>query len=600
MAAGFFLLIFGGKLWFIDRAGSDLPTWDQWDGEWEQALRPWLEGRLTVANLIHGHNEHRVLTTRLYALGLFLANGQWDAFVETAGNAAIHTGLALMLLLIARRHLRGPWLLSMGLLLVLLFTLPFSWENALFGFQVSFYFMLLFSVGHIWLTLRSDQFSVGWGIGQLCGLLVVGTLASGLLSAAAVLCVLAYRLLRNPRWTAQQAVTAALCLALCALGWIARCEVEGHRGLFAHNFREFAHGLLTLLSWPCLWPFPWGFILFIPTAIFVVRLVRTPALGAGEAVLLGLLAWVLLQFLALAYARSGGGIVVAPRYLDLLAVHVALGFVFLGRETSGIMRRVIVPLWLTAVVFGLFGFSRQGWNDFVSVNIGRQKIQETNVRGFLETGDSTYLLGKPWGEIPYPSEAVLLDRLSHPAINSIMPVSVRRALPLRFPSPSARADLPPSLPPAPGPVALSTWSSDGGGTMRTWISERLPAAALPILRFRVAGDLGAPGHALRLVVKSADAEVPISPESAPGGRWKTVNVFRPRGEWWIEAADGDNRAWFAITAPVELGRLSWFVEKLLKYHGRVIFAGALFLVAGSAIMALNRSASHSPRLNPAP
>lgn len=171
LLAGFALLIFGGKLWFISAAGSDLPTWDQWDSESEITLRPWLEGRLDASLIFLPHNEHRVITAKLYVLGLFAANRQWSMFVETTANAAVHTLSALLLLLLARRWLTGPWLIPFGGLLVLLFTLPFSYENTLFGFQVPFYLLLLFSLGQIVLTLSHDRFGWRWWGGLLCGVL---------------------------------------------------------------------------------------------------------------------------------------------------------------------------------------------------------------------------------------------------------------------------------------------------------------------------------------------------------------------------------------------------------------------------------------------
>jgi hypothetical protein len=173
--AGFALLIFGGKLWLISAAGSDLPTWDQWDAESETLFRPWLEGHLSVRDLFHPHNEHRLVTTKLYALGLLMANGQWDAFVETTANAAVHTVFAVLLLLLARRWLKGIWLAGFGALLVLLLTLPFSWENTLFGFQIQFYFLELFSLGYIWLAFESDRFGWRWGVGQACAVLAAFT-----------------------------------------------------------------------------------------------------------------------------------------------------------------------------------------------------------------------------------------------------------------------------------------------------------------------------------------------------------------------------------------------------------------------------------------
>ena len=577
LLAGFGLLIFGAKLWFIRVAGSDLPSWDQWDAEGEVTLRPFVEGWLGQKEILHPHNEHRLITTKLYVLGLFAANGQWDGLLETTVNAALHTGCALLLLLAVSQGLPRPWPVWVGALLVLLFSLPFSWENTLFGFQVQFYFLLLFSLGHLWLTLESDRFSVRWALGQLCGLLAVASLASGFLSAIAILAVLGHRLVRERRWSAQQWTTASLAVAFSLLGWVMKNDVPGHAELRVHGPGQFIEAILQLIAWPGSAVFPWALLLFIPTVVFVVRRVQSRETTPIEARLMGLLAWVLLQCLATAYARGGSGTVLSPRYMDLLAVNVILGLVFLIREFAGRTRLVLTALWLAAVVAGLTQQSLFMWRDFVGPNIPRQQTQETHVRDFVRTGDSAHLLNKPWGDVPYPDGPTLLDRLSHKSIQAILPPSVRLSVPLANGAPIS---VPASVPAATRPVAFSTWSVPPLQRPYVWRSGLQPATTLPVLRFRVAGDLDdTPGHGL-LVVKSAAGEVSVVPDAAPGAYWKNVSVFRPAGEWWIEATVPDGAAWFAFTEPVEVGRLTWAAEKMLKLHALVMLAGGLLLAAG--------------------
>jgi hypothetical protein len=56
------------------------------------------------------------------------------------------------------------------------------------------------------------------------------------------------------------------------------------------------------------------------------------------------------------------------------------------------------------------------------------------------------------------------------------------------------------------------------------------------------------------------------------------------GEWWIELEDSDSLERVALTAPVELGRLSWAAEKLIKYHLWWLSAGLGCVVLGSLLM----------------
>ncbi|MEI7552885.1 MAG: hypothetical protein WCL24_11200, partial [Verrucomicrobiota bacterium] len=515
--------------------------------------------------------------TKLFALGLFTLNGQWDGFVETVAAAAVHTLAALLLVLLGRRWLHGTGLALYAALLVLLFTLPFSWENSIFGFQSTFYFLLLFSLGHIWLSLERDRFGVRWMLGQVSGVLAVLSMASGFFSSLAILAVLGHRFARERRWSVQQGTTAGLAVGLSVVGWLMKNEVPGHAPLHAHGLGQFTLALLELVAWPGSALFPWSLVLFAPALWFILRRTRSRTTSPDDAILLGLLAWLVLQCLATAYARGGSGAVLSPRYLDLLAVNVALGLLFLLREFSGRPRPWLAALWLAAVVAGLAQQSRAKWHDFVAPNIPRQQRQEANVRAYLRTGDSAHLLNQPWGEVPYPVGEVLLQRLSFPVIQAIMPPSVRRSVSVSNGAPDR---IPAGVPAAQRPVALSTWSGTPATPPVPWRSATQSAGALPILRFWIAGDLDPSGRAGRLVVKSAAGAVPVVPESASGTRWKSVNVFRPAGEWWLEAEGTANGAWFAFTEPVEVGRWTWVAEKLLKLHFTVMLVGAGMLAAG--------------------
>lgn len=591
LLAGFFLLIFGAKLRLIEIAGSDLPTWDQWDAEGESTFRPWMEGTLGIHHLVVPYNEHRLITTKLYVLGLFALNRQWDAFFETTANAAVHTLCGVVLLLLAWSWLDGAWRTVFGGLLLLLFTLPFSDDNTLVGFQVQFYFLQLFSIGHIVLTLESERCTGRWIVGQLCGGLALASMASGFFSSAAVLAVLGYRLAHHRRWTVQQTLSAVLALLLFSAGLATANPMPGHAGLKAQNVGQFVGGFLQMLSWPGSAWFPWSIVLFAPALVFAGRRLRSRSLSSSDAVLAGLLCWELLQFVATAYAR--GVLPLTSRYLDFVAVNVMLGFVFLAREFSGRTRQVVAVLWLAGAVASLGYATRQRWTEETEPNISRQRRREAYVQAYVHTGNPAHLLNKPPGDIPYPDGRALINLL-RPPIPEILPPSVRNPVPVTAGTPAAPSALPSDLAPPAFATVVSTWTAPPTAGDVTWRSATQPATSLPVLRFQVAGDLGAPDRNLRLVVKSAAGEVPVVPDTSPGLRWKTVNIFRPQGAWWIELEDHDNHGWFAFTAPVEVGRWTWLSEKLLKHHLSIIVLGALSLLAGGCVHLL---ASRGQRLD---
>lgn len=571
---GVALIIFSAKLSLIDTAGSDLPLLDQWDGEAEKVIRPWLEGHLTASGIFASHNEHRIITTKLYALGLVMVGGQWNALVATTTNAAIHTLGAIALLLLTRRWVSGRWTLLMLAVVILLFALPFAWENTLYGFQVQFYFLLIFSLGHLVFALEHPRHAGRWWVGQFCGLLAIATMASGFLSSVAVLIVLGVRLARDRRLGVWDIASTVLAFCLTILGWLMKVDVPEHLPLHAHDLMQFARGFLQLLTWPAPTLLP---IVFMPAAFFLGRVARNRTPRTADPLLLGLLAWSMLQAAALAYGR-GGGAVLASRYFDLLTLNVFLGAVFLITEFSGRTRAWLAVGWSIAIAVGLGHESRVQWHGAIEPQIVNRIEQQTHVRNYLSTLDPAEFKDLSWPQIPYPSGEVLIQRLSSPALQSILPPSVRRPLQL---SPSGEATarlLPLELRSSPIAPVLSTWPAENPPL--SWRSAP-QQDGLPILRFRVIGDIGSAGRDLHLVLKTASLEQPIATEAPTSNRWKTANVQRPAGTWWVEATDNDPTAWFAFTNPIEVSRWSWFAEKLLKHHRSLFAFGVALLAAGA-------------------
>src|SRR6187431_2043111 len=81
-------LVLGGHLWMVESAGSPVPVHDQWLAEGEMLYVPLVEGHLTMGAIVHPHAEHRIIPTRLLALGLFKLNHQmWDVRLQMTVNA---------------------------------------------------------------------------------------------------------------------------------------------------------------------------------------------------------------------------------------------------------------------------------------------------------------------------------------------------------------------------------------------------------------------------------------------------------------------------------------------------------------------------------
>lgn len=576
---GFVMVIFGAKLGLLAFVGTDLPTWDQWDSEGEITLWPWLEGRLTPHQILMPHNEHRIATTKLYVLAVTAANGEWDNLVEATGGAVIHATFAAALLVLIWRWLRNGWAVGGVALLLALFAVPFDVDNTMVGFQVQFYFLLWFTLLHVWLTLREERFSWGWALGQVCGGLGLWSMASGFMSAVAILAVLGWQAVRTRRLTAQQTVTAILSLGLAIAGYVLMKTGAGIDPPQVHGSGQFIWSMMRMLTWPWAALLPAALVALWPAGRFIWRCVKQRDLATDDRILLALYAWMVMQCAAIVYGRDNAS-VLTSRYLDILAVNLILSGIFLIREWPAKTIRLFALLWLAVVMIGL-GLDAK-WTWYVRVlPMSRQYPRwEQSVRAYLRTHDEEALRKAPADDLPYPSVDALVRRIRVKVLQQVMPPSVRAGEPVL-------GDKPPAMMLPPGARApkdrryWSSWSADGRGEKIVWESARQSATALPILRFKILGDLGPDSHGLRLVVKSAAGEVPVVPDKAAGMWWKTVNVTRPAGEWWLEATTAGGTEWFAFTEPVQVGRLSWLAGKLIKMHLAIIALGVALLLLGA-------------------
>ena len=72
-ALSLFLAGLGAKLGLILSYGLAFPYWDQWPGEAEEMIWPYLAGRPLLKVLFTPHNEHRIVFTRALDLDGLLA-----------------------------------------------------------------------------------------------------------------------------------------------------------------------------------------------------------------------------------------------------------------------------------------------------------------------------------------------------------------------------------------------------------------------------------------------------------------------------------------------------------------------------------------------
>ena len=572
---GLVLLVIGAKLWLIDTAGSSVPRWDQLDGEGEYVLRPWAEGTLKPLDLWRPHNEHRIVFTKLQALGLTVLNGQWDAYVQMFTNAVLHALLLPVLLSWIRKRITGYSFVVIAIVASTAWLLPLTWENTLQGFQSQFYVLIWLSFLQMRGVLGSDRFGWRWWGGQLCGLLALGAMGSGMLSSMAVLAILILEAVRTRRVNRFSVVTATVSFVWVVLGWLSRTPFPGHDPLRARNVGEVLDGMAQIFSWPMQAWWPVSLVVGTPLVVLAAVWFWKSERDAFERTALGLAVWFTLIAGATVWLRYHGAIL-SSRYLDQFVIGLILqGIALALLPMRAPARWALLSAWLVGIGLSFAHDLRHVTGSTLPEYRQRIVMQEANTRELLATQDPSFLQGKGMFDLPHPSAEWLWHCWQHASIQNLLPAAVRPPVSM----PALSADEIASFPPPPYPVVAA---SPKGPQHEPWIwrSERQSADSLPILRFRISGDLGDPQAALSMRIVSDAWSVDVEPDGPAPNRWKTINVIRPPGEWWIELSDRDSIASVALTAPVELGWLSWGTEKAIKYHLWFMSIGLALMVGG--------------------
>ncbi len=432
--------VLAAQLALVGVAGTDVPFQDQWDAEGRGLYPAWLDGTLRAGDLLRAHNEHRIAWTQLLNLGLFAVNGQWDPLVQMAAGAMLRAASAAGLVWLLGKNLgaKARALVAAGVGLAFLPVL--AWHNALWGFQSSVYFVMLFSLGALAL-LGAPEIS-GWrrvaglGVGA-AALLAMGAGAFvpvALLGLAAVRAGERRSVTRgtwNDVWPALILLAAALAL---------RGEVPENAAQRAGSAGQFFATLGRVLAWPHVEQ-PWAALgLNAPLALVVVgRMVGRRRAGAGEdfAVLLGGWAWA--GALATAWARGGSAEFAAgvpSRYADffslLLIVNTwcVVALAAAAAETRRQSARWIAGAWGAFLLIGWLGLSTQMLRRVIMPRARDRQAPVRLVREFQRTGDAGVFTGQPRLLVPHPNAEAVRVVLEDPRMAGRLPPSLQPERPM--------------------------------------------------------------------------------------------------------------------------------------------------------------------------
>ncbi|MBU4198615.1 MAG: hypothetical protein KKG09_00320 [Verrucomicrobia bacterium] len=585
-----FLVVFGGRLWLIDRCASDVPSWDQWDGIGGTLFLPYAGHTLTAADFVKPHNEHRILFTRLLSLGLMLANHQWDNRLETVANSGLFALTAVLLFWMILQW--GPRGISVPLgfpLIALAFSLPFSWENTLFGFQSQFYFLILFSIIALALWVMNPPGSRRWLAGWGFALLSIFTTASGVLAACAVLAFSVLEGARPPRRWKAASLSVGAAAVIIVTGWLLNVSLERHEALRAHSILQLIVAFGQNLSWPnMIWPrldYPWlAFLNWLPALLLAWSYWRAegpyPKL---EKLTLVLGLWVVLQSAVMAYARGGP----SWRYMDVMSLGmvvngISIGLLLVRRpwpRLAGVLAAAFVG-WVILGGAGLLTLTRHVIREEIPRKMLLADVQRENLRAFLATGDGRCLTAKSSEEISFPSTGAwaLICLLRDPFIRDILPAGIRRPLSIAPQSSYGHAfvrnGVDPSVSVADYETVWGSYSGRGPAAEGAWVSQPL-SSRFPFLRFELAGFLGKDYLVMKLTGLSSQRDIGLHPDGAAGSSWTPLLVRAPAGLFAIEAIDDHAQRWFAFKEPTEVGLLSWLAIRLAQRGSGLLAVGLL-------------------------
>lgn len=579
---GLVAVIIGARLWLISGYGIALPIHDQWDAEAAFVFKPWLENTLRWSDVFAPHNEHRMVLSRLLALGLLQANGQWDALLEMTVNALLAglfgLGIAAGLVKILGSEYRIPVLVAVMLWLVV----PFGHENTLWGFH-AFHFLLFFSFLAMWGLGFFPAYSRNWWLGVIAAALACFSTASGFFAAGVVLILEAIRLFSKQRRFLESAPTCFVAIAVVALGLSLRISFPPHDALKAASAGVWLSVFARSLAWPyCALPI-FIVVMYLPWAIYTFLMLTTKGTSRSRTeIIFGIGVWVIAQAAAIAYARGeNGNIPIASRYMDVLglgAVINALGVVALLKSVSWtgkwrIAARVFGAIWIAGLVGGAaeLGFQK------LSSGPGKEALlpMEENVRGYVATHDPKYLTG----DLPYPDAKRLANLLDDPTIRKILPAIVRPVLPLEIRHETGDAFSANGYPAGTAnPPYEKIWGSysQSGSEARGSIESESFRPELPYLQFALAGNpRGATALALRDVRTGKEARV--RPHIGIDENWWAGVVRVPSDHLQLIARDEGTEDWIAFREPRELGRLSYYTQQIMSNRQNLFRVGVALL-----------------------
>lgn len=598
--AAIFLLAFGSKLWLVFAFGSDVPFWDQWNGEANLLYKPLLEHGLASVEWFSAHNEHRIAAARATSVLLLYINGQWDPLVQMVWEALCVGAIAAAFCAIALKFSPSPRMaILLWTLAIVGIAAPYGWENTLAGFQTPFYYLIFLSFALLYLCSAENRISAKCASGAIAiGAILLFTLASGVLTCLSASFVMLLRVVyQRGRNIRVEGTLCAFLLALAVVGFVITPAVPQHAVLRAKSIAEWWAGFYAIMGWPAQIPL----VKWLPFILFGARTIRFQRISSPHLFVIGLAAFVILNTAAIALARatSVNDFLLDSRYTDIAWLGWVVNLWAVLILAFEVQHRYL-QISLTALALGYFIFSSSVLIDAGAAGLNgasnRERIyavESRNVRNYVGSGDFNSLADKPLLEIPFPSADLLRRQLDDPTIRSILPPGIRPTVLERirvdggelYRHGFVQPGVPVTTPPAPANAKFFGSYGSGGERDKAFFDSPVIVAQGSYLTFKVAGFLGNSGLSMYLESVPDKKRINVVPHSPAGNAWQPIIVKIPGTKYRIVAEDQAQGAsgWFAFTDPVETGRLRPLVDLALSYGASLTVLGFLCLIAISSL-----------------
>ncbi len=427
------LLALAGHWELIRRFGTVLPYRDPWQLTGVEILGPWVEGTLGWRDFFQPLNDHWPVLTRLFSFGLVLINDQWNNLLEITLNAVL---LAVAIGVLLGGLLRGQTRaarLGLALWAGLVFALPITWENTLWGIQSLPYFQILLSLIYLRGVVAARGLDGGWWVAQAAGVLMMFSQHSAVLAPVAVLPFLAWRWWRGGGDRRADGASLGVAAALVAGFVFLLPELSTTASLRADSLPMAIEVGLRQLGWPLGHP-AGAFLIWAPWLVWSLAMIgrRQISVGAGFALVVGL--WGGGQAAAIGYARGESALGYVSRYGDFLAIGLVLNaacWAWLWRTSA---RRTGWRIGLLALGLAWLGLASAGlWHESVTghteYNLKRRPAENAanlqRVADYVGTSDPAVLSLERGGATLFTYPPAVQGLLDLPKFRELLPPETR-------------------------------------------------------------------------------------------------------------------------------------------------------------------------------